>query len=102
MIGWNSPSKRADAQARTPAVGQDRRDLALRCGDRGRHANRANLLTACGRFLLSHEDAAAILDKFTDQVRARWRPTMRRAGVTEPDCERIASAFVYPGFHYVI
>lgn len=86
----------------TPTVSRDRRDLALVCGDQGRYANRANLLTACGRFGLSREEAAAILDDIVDKVRSQWRSTMRRAGVSEPDCERVASAFVYAGLHYAV
>jgi serine/threonine-protein kinase HipA len=31
-------------------------------------------------------------------VNARWYPVARADGVSEADCERIASAFVYPGF----
>ena len=35
-----------------------------------------------------------------ETVRAEWQPAMRRAGVTEQDCERIARAFLYEGlFH---
>lgn len=84
----------------TPSVSRDRRDLALVCGDLGRYANRANLLGAHGRFLLSQDEAKTILDEIVQTVRAHWRPTLRRAGVSEPDCERMASAFVYPGFHH--
>lgn len=85
-----------------PAVGQDRRDLAMVCGEQGRYANRENLLSAHGRFLLSGEEATKIVDTLVDTVRAQWRPTMRRAGVSEQDCDRVASAFLYEGFHYGI
>ena len=85
-----------------PVVGQDRRDLAMVCGEQGRYANRENLLSAHGRFLLSGEEATTIVDTLVDTVRAQWRPTMRRAGVSEQDCDRVASAFLYEGFHYGI
>lgn len=85
-----------------PVVGQDRRDLAMVCGKQGRYANRENLLSAHGRFLLSGEEATKIVDTLVDTVRAQWRPTLRRAGVSEQDCDRVASAFLYEGFHYGI
>lgn len=85
-----------------PVVGQDRRDLAMVCGKQGRYANRENLLSAHGRFLLSGEEATKIVDTLVDTVRAQWRPTMRRADVSEQDCDRVASAFLYEGFHYGI
>jgi serine/threonine-protein kinase HipA len=31
-------------------------------------------------------------------VRNEWRPTMRRAGISETDYEAISSAFLYEGF----
>jgi serine/threonine-protein kinase HipA len=78
----------------------ERRDLALTCGDQGRRASADNLLSQCGRFLLARDAAAKILDDTEAQVRARWYEVARREGVSERDCERIASAFAYPGFRY--
>ena len=78
----------------------ERRDLALACGDQGRRANAANLLSQCGRFMLPREAAAKILDDMEAQVRSRWYEVARREGVSERDCERIAGAFAYPGFRY--
>ena len=78
----------------------ERRDLALACGDQGRRANAANLLSQCGRFLLAREVAGKILDDMESHVRARWHEVARREGVSERDCERIAGAFAYPGFRY--
>lgn len=75
-----------------------RRDLALTCGDQGRRANADNLLSQCGRFLLSREAAAKTLDEMEALVRARWYEVARREGVSERDCARIAGAFAYPGF----
>lgn len=84
----------------TPSVGQDRRDLALVCGEEGRFANRENLLSAHGRFLIDRKEATAILDDIVTTVTAKWPSTLRRAGVSEQDCSRIASAILYRGFFY--
>ncbi|MBM3625010.1 MAG: HipA domain-containing protein, partial [Alphaproteobacteria bacterium] len=78
----------------TPAIAEERRDLAMTCGPYGRYANRLNLIAGHGRFLLSEDDAAAIFDRI---AATRWRPLMRSIGVTERDCEIIARAFVYGG-----
>lgn len=78
----------------------EHRDLALICGDQGRRANADNLLSQCGRFLLTREVAARIIDDMEARIRTRWYEVARRAGVSERDCERIAGAFAYPGFRY--
>jgi serine/threonine-protein kinase HipA len=83
-----------------PVIAVDRRDLAMTCGKFDRYANRKNLLSEHGRFLLSKEEAAALLDGIVEAVRQQWQPTMRRAGVSERDCEAIANAFLYDGFFY--
>ena len=86
----------------SPVVAQDHQDLAMTCGRFGRYANRANLLSGCGRFLLRDDEAAAIFERIVDTVRGEWRPTMQRAGVSDIDSSAIRSAFVYPGlFHDV-
>jgi serine/threonine-protein kinase HipA len=84
----------------TPAVpvSMERRDLALDCGDAGRFANANNLLSQSARFLLEPDEAAAMIDAMEVQVRGTWYATTRAAGVSERDCERIATAFAYPGF----
>src|SRR5882672_8801022 len=82
----------------TPHVSIERRDLAMICGDQGRVANATNLLSQAARFLLSEEDARSIVDAMKDRVKRTWYETARSAGVLEKDCERIAGAFVYPGF----
>lgn len=84
----------------TPAVpvSQDRRDLAMACGDLGRLASAENLVTQCGRFLLERQAAASIVDLMADQIRNTWYPTCREAGVTDRDCDLISGAFVYSGF----
>ena len=86
----------------SPVVAQDHRDLAMTCGRFGRYANRANLLSGCGRFLLPHEEATAIFERIVNTVRAAWRATMQRAEVSDIDSSAIRNAFVYTGlFHDV-
>jgi serine/threonine-protein kinase HipA len=84
----------------TPAVPVSlaRRDLAMECGDAGRFANLDNLLSQSARFLLDAGEARALVAAMAAQVRGTWYATARAAGVSERDCDRIASAFVYPGF----
>lgn len=84
----------------SPAIGTDRRDLIMTCGRYGTYANKTNLLSAHGRFLLTREEAEAIFTRITTTIRETWRPTMRRAGVSEADCEAIKSAFLYDGLFY--
>jgi serine/threonine-protein kinase HipA len=83
-----------------PVIAEDARPLALECGLEGRGANRDNLLSGHGRFLLNRQEAADIFEAIVATIHAEWRPTMRCAGVTARDCERIAPAFVYPGLFY--
>lgn len=84
----------------TPAtpISQERRDLAMACGDAGRFASAGNLLSQSARFLLAQTQAESIIAAMEEQVRASWYATARGAGVSERDCDRIAAAFVYPGF----
>ena len=82
----------------SPVISRERRDLAMVCGSAGRFANRKNLLSQHGRFLLSEEEAAGILDGVVSTVRKSWRPTMRQSGVSAADCDAIAGAFLYEGF----
>lgn len=84
----------------TPAVpvSMERRDLAMECGDAGRFANAENLLSQSARFLLDGPQARALVDAMEAQVRGSWYAIARAAGVTERDCEKIASAFAYAGF----
>jgi serine/threonine-protein kinase HipA len=80
------------------AVSVERRDLAMICGDRGRYANAENLLSPCGRFLLSGDEATRILAAMEAMVKQRWYEVARREGVSEQDCERIGTSFAYEGF----
>ena len=84
----------------TPQISRDSRNLAMACGTHGRTARRQNLLSGHGRFLLERDHAESIVDSMVNAVRSEWHATMRRAGLSEPDCERIASAFLYDGFFY--
>lgn len=78
----------------------ERGDLALVCGEYGRYANRQNLLSGHGHFLLDAREASRILEALVETVRTQWRPALRRAGVDDEDCENVANAFLYPGFFY--
>ena len=84
----------------TPSVpvSIERRDLALICGDAGRYANAKNLLSQSTRFMLTPQDAQAIIQTMEQTIADRWYEICRAEGVTEKDCERISGAFLYPGF----
>ena len=84
----------------TPSVpvNIERRDLALICGDAGRYANAKNLLSQSTRFMLTPQDAQAIIQTMEQTIADRWYEICRAEGVTEKDCERISGAFLYPGF----
>ncbi|MBX7116164.1 MAG: HipA domain-containing protein [Myxococcaceae bacterium] len=82
----------------TPHVSAERRDLAMVAGDAGRWANAQNLLSQAPRFLLTNEQATALINDVETKVRERWYTVARRVGVTERDCHTIAGAFSYPGF----
>ncbi len=82
----------------TVPISMERRDLAMECGDAGRFANAENLLSQSARFLLDAGEARALVDAMEAQVRGSWYAVARAAGVSERDCDKIASAFAYPGF----
>lgn len=82
----------------SPVVSQDRRDLAMECGDQGRFANEGNLLSQHARFLLEPDEARNILSGMKEQIEKTWHSTVRACGVSENDAEAIRAAFVYPGF----
>jgi serine/threonine-protein kinase HipA len=81
-----------------PVVAQERRDLAMQCGDMGRYANAKNILSQHARFLLKEDDATTIVGNMKDQVAATWYETVRACGVSESDADTIRGAFVYEGF----
>jgi serine/threonine-protein kinase HipA len=84
----------------TPAapISEARRDLAMSCGDFGRWANAENLLSQCLRFLLSRDEAVAIIDDVEKVVIASWYKTLKAEGVSEADAALLKGAFAYPGF----
>ena len=84
----------------SPVISKDNRDLAMACGRHGRAAKRINLLSGHGQFLLGQEEATALLEAMIEIVSGAWESAMKRAGVTEADCRRVASAFVYEGFFF--
>ena len=77
------------------------RDLALVCGESGRYANAANLLSQCQRFGLGLEEAESVISEMEACVASRWESVARSARVTKRDCNLIAPAFNYEGFRYV-
>ena len=81
----------------SPVIRQERRDLAMECGDMGRFANARNILSQHARFLLPRDEAEKIVSDMRDQV-SKWYDTVRACGVSEADAEAIRGAFVYPGF----
>jgi serine/threonine-protein kinase HipA len=82
----------------SPVVSQDRRDLAMECGDQGRFANEGNIVSQHARFLLDLDEAMSIVTTMKDQIEKTWYGTVRASGVSENDAEAIRGAFVYPGF----
>lgn len=100
MVAMDTDWTLSPAYDLTPStpISVDRRDLALECGDMGRFANAENLLTQCARFYLDEDAAAKIIDHMETSVKNNWYPVARGEGVTEKDCEKISTAFAYPGF----
>jgi serine/threonine-protein kinase HipA len=100
IVAMNTDWKLSPAYDLTPStpISIKRRDLALECGDMGRYAHAENLLSQSARFLLKPDDARNTMDVIEKTITDRWYDIARRVGVTEKDCERIAGAFVYPGF----
>lgn len=80
------------------SISVEKRDLAMICGDYGRFANASNLLSQHARFLLDKECALAIVNEMRDYITKNWYSIARAEGVCENDCEKIESAFAYPGF----
>jgi serine/threonine-protein kinase HipA len=94
--GWQlSPAY--DLTPATP-ISTEARDLAMSCGDMGRRASAANLLSQAQRFLLKPDAAAAMVEGMRKAVEARWYDVCRSGGVSEADCGRISTAFAYEGF----
>ena len=82
----------------SPAITEERRDLAMDCGDMGRYANAQNILSQHARFLLLKNEADKIVTEMHAQVGSTWYNTVRSCNVSEKDAETISRAFTYPGF----
>lgn len=82
-------------------VSEERRDLAMACGDLGRWANAENLMSQCRRFLLEPDEARALIDDMEAVVRASWYRILRGNGVSERETELLSGSFAYPGFRVV-
>ncbi len=78
-----------------PQAAQDRM-LHLSVGPQGRAARLDNALAGAGRIGLMPPDAAAIVDRVVRAVRS-WRNTFERLGVSNRDCDRVATAFRHAG-----
>ncbi len=100
LLAKDKEWKLSPAYDLTPSmpISLDRRDLAMTCGDWGRYAHVDNLLSQCERFYLQKDHAKEIITEMADQVSQTWYETARREGISEQDCTKISSAFVYPGF----
>jgi len=100
VIAMDTQWKLSPAYDLTPSmpISIERRDLALECGDMGRYAHAKNLLSQSARFLLEPDVAKNTIDEMEKTVTNKWREVARREDVTENDCEKISSAFAYPGF----
>jgi len=100
VIARESDWKLSPAYDLTPTtpVSIERRDLALQCGDLGRYAHADNLLSQSERFYFRNDEARATITSMEQCIKGTWYETARRGRVSERDCDRIASAFVYPGF----
>jgi serine/threonine-protein kinase HipA len=84
----------------TPHVSEERRDLAMICGDAGRYASAENIVSQSLRFLLEKGEAEKIVADMEEKVRGTWYEVGRREGLSEQDCNTISRAFVYAGFRY--
>jgi serine/threonine-protein kinase HipA len=104
VIAMDKEWKLSPAYDLTPStpVSIERRDLALACGDMGRYAHADNLLSQSARFLVTADEAIAIIDTMEQTVRASWYDIARKEGVSEKDCETIRGAFAYEGFRLEI
>ena len=83
-----------------PVLSRERHNLAMACGRFGRYANRVNLLSGHGRFLLGSDEAESVFERIVGTMRDRWLAEMKRAGASEHDCEAVAPAFPYEGLFY--
>lgn len=86
----------------TPMIATEQRDLAMRIGKWGRYANRDNLVSVCTRFRMTPDQALHIINEMQEKVEHSWHRIAKECGVSELDCQRIQTAFNYPGFAYAL
>ena len=100
FVAWDQNWRLSPAYDLIPlsVVSQDRRDLAMECGNQGRFANATNILSEHRRFLLEREEAKKIVFGMQEQVEKTWQKVALACGVSAKDIETIRGAFVYPGF----
>ena len=67
----------------TPAVAEERRDLAMACGAQGRYAKAANLIGECRRFLLDPQQAEKIIGD-VERTHPVKTASARFAGLSDP------------------
>ena len=99
LVAFNNDWRLSPAYDLTPSPSvSQHRDLALICGDFGRLATEANLVSQSTRFLLSKDEAASIIAELKNKVQSTWYTALRAQGVSERDAETVKNAFVYSGF----
>lgn len=76
-----------------PLISQERRDLALEVGKFGRVASIYNILSDCGAFGLSREDAETVIAQMEQVVRG-WKEFFFRHGVEERSIKYISQAIL--------
>jgi serine/threonine-protein kinase HipA len=78
-----------------PLISQERRDLALEVGKYGRVASLYNILSDCGAFGLSREDAESVIATMEQAVKG-WKELFFRHGVETRSIEYVSQA-ILPG-----
>lgn len=81
-----------------PLVSQERRDLALEVGRFGRVASLYNLLSDCGVFGLSTDEARALVEHMEAVVKG-WRECFARQGVEAGSIEMLEQAILPDCFY---
>lgn len=85
----------------TPALSQERRDLALTVGSYGRSASIYNLVSQSARFGLLIDDAHKEIDRIVAVVQ-QWRASFVSCGVSAQDLDYIAPAMLPPCFFFAV
>jgi serine/threonine-protein kinase HipA len=76
-----------------PLVSQERRNLALEAGSFGRVASLYNLLSDCGAFGLSTDEARALVERMLNVVQG-WREFFARHGVEARSIDMLEQAIL--------